>query len=29
MITYNTVNVQGIPIFYREAGPEEFREQYT
>ena len=23
MITYNTVNVQGIPIFYREAGPKD------
>ena len=23
MITYKTVNVQGIPIFYREAGPKD------
>lgn len=23
MITYKTVDVQGIPIFYRESGPKE------
>src|SRR3989304_2585198 len=23
MITYKTVNVQGIPVFYREAGPKD------